>query len=218
MMDGAPVEKPSDLAGWFSAKDGLLIMSEVALLSRPGEDTRPGAMRSVLGRLSSLPPYEDKIALGGWYYATSLDDLSAHGSSGFPVVHRGSAGAYVLLDKRLFEDGDAFLSGFVQAGLGDDRVEHIGSYVSLGVVANGFIFGRPNDQMGIALAKANNGSHFLKTSQASFGGETAAELTYVYRATDWLAVQPDAQYVWHPGSAPGLRDALVFQLEFETSF
>jgi carbohydrate-selective porin OprB len=43
-------------------------------------------------------------------------------------------------------------------------------------------------------------------------------MTYVCQATSWLAIQPDLQYVWHPGAVPGLHNAAVVQVEFETSF
>jgi len=218
VMDGVSVERPAGFGGLFSGRDGLLIMSEAAFLSRPGEEMAPGAMRSLLGRLSSLPPYEDKIAFGGWYYTASFNDLSARTADGLPLTHRGSAGVYALLDKRLFEDDSAWLSGFLQAGLGDARVNRVGSYVGVGVNAGGLIPTRPTDQFGIALAVANNGRHFLMVSPASSRDETTLELTYVSPITSWLAVQPDVQFVWHPSSTPDLKDATLFQLQIETSF
>jgi len=221
VTDGAPVERPPSLGGLFSSKDGLLIMSELAFLMRPATELPTGATRSVLGRMSSLPPYEDKIAIGGWYYTASFDDLSERNANGSPVAHRGSGGAYVLLDECLFEVSGAHINGFLQAGLGDARVNRVGSYVGLGIAGVGFIPDRASDQVGIAIAIAKNGSHFLEASSAAgqrpSASEKTLELTYVYQATSWLAVQPDLQYVWHPGSVPGLSNALAFQVEFETS-
>lgn len=221
VTDGAPVERPPSLGGLFSSKDGLLIMSELAFLTRLGTELPTGATRSLLGRMSSLPPYEDKIAIGGWYYTASFDDLSERNANGSPVAHRGSGGAYVLLDERLFEFSGAHINGFLEAGLGDARVNRVGSYVGLGFAGVGLIPDRTSDQLGIAIAIANNGSHFLEASSAAgpwpSASETTLELTYVCQATSWLAVQPDLQYVWRPGSVPGLSNALVFQVEFETS-
>lgn len=222
VMDGAPVERPSSFGGVFSSKDGLLIMSELAFLTRPGVEPEPGAMRSLIGRMSSLPPYADKIAIGGWYYTTSLDDLSELSANGTPVMHRGSSGEYFLLDKRLFESGGAHINGFLQVGLGDPRVDRVGSYIGFGLAADGLNSSRPNDRMGIAIAIAKNGSHFQNASSAAGtpydSAETALEFTYVTEATRWLAIQPDLQYVIHPGATPGTPDALVFQIKIEASF
>ena len=222
VMDGAPVERPSSLGGLFSSKDGLLIMSELAVLTRPGAQLGPGTAKSMLGRMSSLPPYEDKIAIGGWYYTASFNDLSQMKSDGSPVAHRGSAGAYVLLDARLIEFNSTHINGFLQAGLGDARVNRIGSYLGLGLAIDGLIPSRTSDQLGIAAAIANNGSHFLDApsleGRPASNSETTLELTYVCQATTWLAIQPDLQYVWHPGAIPGLKNALAAQVEFETSF
>ena len=39
--------------------------------------------------------------------------------------------------------------------------------------------------------------------------ETAIELTYRVQAKDWLAVQPDLQYVRRPNGDPSIPSALV---------
>jgi len=222
LMDGAPVERPQSEGGLFSSRDGVFIMSELAILTRPGADTQPGAVRSLIGRMSTLPPYEDKFAIGGWYYTSDLNDLSERNANGSPVKHAGSGGAYALLDERLLEIGNAHINGFLQAGLGDGRVNRVDSYVGLGLAATGIITERPNDQLGLALAVARNGSHFLAASEnlepQYATTEATLEMTYVCQATSWLAIQPDLQYVWHPGAVPGLHNAAVVQVEFETSF
>ncbi|MGL5837021.1 MAG: carbohydrate porin, partial [Sphingorhabdus sp.] len=45
--------------------------------------------------------------------------------------------------------------------------------------------------------------------------EVAFELTYRAPVTDWLTLQPDAQYVLNPGATPGIRNALIFALRAE---
>jgi porin len=175
--------------------------------------------------MSSLPPYEDKVALGGWYYTASFKDQSEVTPSGAHVLHGGSGGAYLLLDHMLYHDrlDDAKrISGFVQAGIGDPRVDRFGSYVGFGAVATGFVPGRGPDQFGLAVAIARNGPHY-RNEQEALGGpissaEFAIESTYIAQLSHWIAVQPDLQYVIHPNTDPRLANALVFQLEFEVSF
>ena len=43
-------------------------------------------------------------------------------------------------------------------------------------------------------------------------GETTLEATYRWVLTDWLSLQPDLQYVVHPGGDPALGNALVVGL------
>ena len=47
--------------------------------------------------------------------------------------------------------------------------------------------------------------------------ETTIELTYRAPLTDWLTIQPDLQYVMHPGFDRSLDDALVIGLRVEFS-
>ena len=52
------------------------------------------------------------------------------------------------------------------------------------------------------MAAARNGSHYERTQTAAGGpaaGETSVELTYLAQLGSWLTVQPDVQYVIHPG-------------------
>jgi len=86
----------------------------------------------LIGRQANLGEYDQKLAFGGWYYTATFDDLSATQSNGQPVQHRGSGGVYAIADKLLYTDTDVpgrRLTGFVQAALGDYRVDRFGSYL-----------------------------------------------------------------------------------------
>jgi porin len=204
--------------------DGMLLVSELAFLTRAGPAMPPGSRRSLLGRNSNLPPYEDKLAVGGWYYTNAFDDLSEQRVAGTPTRHRGSGGAYALLDKVLYRAPDnsgGAVSGFLEAGLGDDRVNRFGSYVGLGMTGRGLIAGRPDDEIGLAAAIGRNGSHFLtaedRTGLQPENAEASIELAYLLKVADWLAVEPDFQYVVHPNTNPKLGNASVVQVQFEVS-
>jgi porin len=139
------------------------------------------------------------------------------------VLHRGSGGAYLLADRSLLRSPrGARVAGFLQLGLGDARVERFGSYLGTGLAAAGVIPGRPDDEVGIALASARNGSHYVE-QQARLGApvrraESTLELTYLAQISKAVAVQPDLQYVRHPNTDPSLKNALAVLLRFEVSF
>src|SRR5476651_2719829 len=90
ILDGAPVDRPDGSVGAFKKDDGLLIVSEAAFLDRPTASERQPNMRFRIGRASGLPPYDDKLAFGGWYYNASFDDLSAVDTQGNALRRRGS--------------------------------------------------------------------------------------------------------------------------------
>ena len=227
VLDGAPLYPQDGSLPPFDPNNGLLLVGEAAFLTRPLADSAlPGPQaRKRIGRMSNLSPYDDKIAIGAWYYTASFDELGRVNPDGTPALHRGEGGAYVLADKLLYEAADdpkRRLAGFVQFGVANQAVDRIGTYIGLGLVASGVFPGRPDDQFGIAAAMARNGSGYIGAQQQDglpvSPAETAIELTYLVQVASWLAVQPDVQYVISPNTDPRLRNATVVQLRVGLSF
>jgi porin len=141
------------------------------------------------------------------------------------VRHRGSGGLYLLTDQLLYKNpdqGGRKLTGFVQAGLGDHRVNRFGAYLGAGLSATGVVEGRPDDQLGLGLAYARNGSHYM-TAQRMQGlpvtnAEKTIELTYLMQVNSWLALQPNLQYVITPNTTTAISNAWAFQFRIEMAF
>ena len=225
LLDGVPIDRPDGSVAAFKSSDGLLLVSEAVLLNRTASGDRTPKVRFRIGRGSGVPPYEDKVAVGGWYYTATFNDLNKVDSNGRPVQHRGSGGVYVLGDAALFRsktDRRRHLGAFVQAGFGDGRVNRFGSYFGSGLVASGPLSKRPTDELGLAVAIAHNGAEYLNYQQRvgvrTNTSETAIEVTYLAQIATWLAVQPDFQYVIHPNTDPMVRNGRAFQLRFEATF
>ena len=225
VLDGVPVDRPDGSRGIFESGDGALIVAEVDLLDRQELRTRPASSRLRLGRQANLGAYEEKVAIGGWYYTATFDDLSETQPNGQPVQHRGSSGFYALIDKLLYKDPskpERKLAGFVQAGLGDYRVDRFGAYLGTGLTAVGVLEGRPTDELGIGLAYARNGSHYMSAQRMQglpvTNAEKTIELTYLIQVNSWLALQPDLQYVITPNTTTAIPNAWAFQLRIEMSF
>ena len=222
VLDGMPYNRAGENATTRNG-NGVLIVSEAAYLERPG-NAEPRNRRLRTGRFSELPPYDDKYAIGLWHYTATFEDLSATATSGEPVQHRGSSGGYLLVDRLLTRSPDPSgprIAAFLQLGIGDARVNRFGSYAGAGLVVSGLIPGR-HDELGIAVASARNGSHYLE-QQEQLGApaqksETVVELSYLAQISKSVAVQPDLQYVVHPNTDPAISNALAFLLRFEVSF
>ena len=200
-LDGVPVDRPGLGIRLFAPGDGVLLVGEVALLSRP--DT------------VSVPRHR-RFAIGGWYYTARFPDLVDTLPTGDPVLHRGSRGAYLIADRTVWSAGrerPQALAAFAQFGLGDARVNQIGGYLGGGLAFSAPFASRAQDQLGLAVASALTGSHYAHAEMASGAATTAAEttleLTYLATLGSWLAVQADMQYVIDPGQTQARRNALV---------
>jgi porin len=225
VLDGVPVDRPDGSRGAFEPGDGALIVGEVAVLDRSELTTRPASGRSRIGRQANLGEYDEKFAIGAWHYTGTFNDLSEMQADVQPVQRHGSSGIYLLIDQVLHRDPDQparKLTGFVQAGLGDYRVDRFGSYLGVGLTAVGPFAGHDTDELGLSAAYARNGSHYI-SAQAMQGlpvtaAETAIELTYLVQVNSWLALQPDLQYVVTPNTTTAIPNAWAFQLRVEVSF
>lgn len=222
IMDGTPANRSDGQARFPGQKEGLLFVSEIAFLTRPESDGSHGIAKYRVGRGANFPAYDDKIAIGAWHYTGTFRDLSLVDNKGRPLQHEGSGGAYVLVDRTLFRPSTnpkARLSGFLQYGIGDGRINQFDSYTAAGLTASGFIAHRPDDTFGVALTSARNGSHYIDALNTlaipTTRAETSIEATYLLQVNPMLVIQPDIQYVVHPGTSPTRANATVIQVHFQ---
>jgi porin len=225
ILDGVPLYRPGGAISPFHKGDGLLIVSEAAWSRRPPpDDPAQGHRRIRIGRFSDVSHYDDKVAVGAWHYTAKFSDLSEFDTQGIPLLHQGSSGAYLAVDRVLSETADHKhqIGAFLQLGVAEQQVNRFGSYIGAGITAGGLIAGRPNDEIGIGVASARNGFSYME-SQQQMGlpvnrAETAIEAAYLAKINDSVAWQPDFQYVIHPNTDPTVSNASVFQLRLELQF
>jgi porin len=214
VLDGVPVERAHGETRFFARGDGALLVGEFAVVERPDTGVMSRSPRFGVGRGVSRA-YTGKLAIGAWYYTARFPDLVDTALSGTAVERHGSGGAYAIADHTVWtasHGGPATVSVFAQAGVGDGRVNQIGAYLGAGLAFVAPVVSRSHDELGLAIASARTSSHYERLQLESGTRthvETTLELTYLAQLTDWLAVQPDLQYVMHPGNAPMARDALA---------
>ncbi len=147
-----------------------------------------------------------QVSFGAWTYTAATPgpagDLSRdHGVYAFvegPIPHA---------------DG---WQGWLRAGRAEAKAQAVSGYLGAGVMHKGFWKIRPDDQFGIAFARAEIGGPARRASGLPHA-ETTWEATYQLQLRNWLAVQPDLQYVRHPSSAAKLPDAFVFGVRLALS-
>jgi porin len=168
-------------------------------------------------KLFDLPA---SLKLGGWIHTGPFADqrfdnlrlsLANPASNGIPAAHRGDYGGYFILDQLLWrKDGasDSGLGGFFRIGGNPSDRNLIELHMDGGLTYAG-PFGRDSDTVGIGLSYEQV-SAAQRDLAADFGVlngfvppkpdfESVLELSYQAQVASWWIIQPDVQWVIHPG-------------------
>ncbi len=175
--------------------EGLLLIAEAALVPAPPE----GVDEAV-----------NKLGLGVWQYTQDQPDLVGAGSS-------QQVGAYFLSSYQFLYDpksGES-ITAFFNGGVAEGATVQTDWDLETGVVATGFMPGRPEGEIGFGVALAHNSDEYKAANSPSDTVETSYEL--YYRDTLWngVSIQPDLQYIVNPGTDPTLEDATLVGLRID---
>ena len=151
-----------------------------------------------------------KAAVGAWRYTDSFDRIGDASPS-------PSFGTYAVAE-RAWATG---MSTYGRIGWANPDVHQTGVAWALGATVSGWS-ARPDDEVGIGVAAAHNTSPYLRSLRRD--GERADRAEYVFEFTyralisPHLSVQPDVQYVLHPGTDPALGNALLLGVRMLASW
>jgi porin len=191
----------------FDVNDGAFVIGEVQYALNHDHH----------GRGTGLP---GTYRFGAYYNSNSVPDqrydnagrsLADPSSNGTPLLHRRDWGVYAVVDQLLFRNGGGHhgLGVFARVvGTRGDR-NLVSLYTEGGFAWRGLVPGRPDDTAGIgvgftrisgqARALDRDADRLSDAFHPVRDGETDIELTYQAQIAPWLVLQPDAQYVVHPG-------------------
>jgi porin len=102
------------------------------------------------------------------------------------------------------------LDYFVRVGGATTATSRFDRFASGGLVAKGWMPHRADDQFGLGIATARPAAWL---AEAGGTWETSVEITWQAQLTEWFAVQPDVQYIFHPAEAD-VSGALAAGLRF----
>jgi porin len=172
-------------------------------------------------------PLGHTYKIGAWYDSRQFDDLqidntgqslASASSSGVPRQHRGSYSIYAVADQMVWRDAanpNRSISVFGRA-MGTPQADRnlIDYSANGGVVYHAPFTRRPDDTVGLGFGYAHvsnraaaldrdtalvNFASGVDGYSAIRSSETFIEATYQYQVFSWWQLQPDAQYVNHPG-------------------
>lgn len=208
VLDGVPNDpaRPKRTAIRFAKGDGSFSIAEFGWLPAAENDKFKG---------------HAKLAAGLWGYSAKVDDQFDTDLAGNPLPRR-SRGGYLFGERTLAHLGgeaERFLTGFARYTWGDGDSTAVKDSLNLGVHVKGPVESRPADIIGLAWTRAGLAGKW-RDAQAAAGaattrGEEVLEATYRYAVTPWFAIQPNYQYVRHPGGIAGTPPAKLIGARFE---
>ena len=223
---GSPVERdPFGLS--FRVNDPPFFIVELAyaygqeqLGSARENPNQEGNSTRAAARQSSASDLPGTIKIGAWVDTGSFADqrLDAQGgllavSGGPPLQHWGNYAFYGVIDQTLWRlpgGSDRGLSFFLRGTAAPSDQNLIDLYVDGGFTFKGPIASRPDDTIGLAIALGRvspQATAYDRDVIAITGTpmpvrdfESVIELTYQWQLANNWSVQPDLQYILHPGA------------------
>ncbi len=177
----------------FTFNGGVILLGELGYLHNQGINS------------TDLP---GNYKFGGYYDSGEFKQLD--GSS---KEHSGNFGFYWQFDQMLYREdsseSDHGLTSWATVTLAPSSdINTFPLFFSAGLVYQGLFPGRNDDATAFGLA-------FGKFSKDLSGQdfEMLLEWSHTFGVTHWLSVQPDIQYIIHPGGTGEIPDSLVIGME-----
>ncbi|HWY14667.1 MAG TPA: carbohydrate porin [Rhizomicrobium sp.] len=163
--------------------------------------------------------------LGGWYDASELTSFASGATT------HGSWGLYAMFDQVLVPFGrPGSNSGFGIFGsvtvAPESHIQPLPLFLTAGFAARGMFESRPRDTIEFGVAAGYFSSDLQRAEQmGQLPGppdgqdyEKVVELTYRFDSNGAFFVQPDVQYVVHPGGTGDIKNATVLGVQLGINF
>jgi porin len=193
----------------FQAEDHFKVLWEIATLPRfqTNKGILPGSYRA-----------------GGWFDPGSrpvyFDNL---GGRLAPRTRGDDVGLFLGFDQFVWKENDnpkdkQGFAVFGKYGYAHGDINFIEHYWAVGCQYQGLIPDRDADVLGFGVAQSVISSDYRREIDGTFDRETAYELYYRMKLTQWLSLISDLQFVNQPGGNQDSRDAFVAGLRLRVNF
>jgi porin len=188
--------------------------------------------------------------VGNWYHFGNFDDyrygtdglpLASPESNGQPLVYHGDFGVHGVFDQLIWhrpgDDPSKGIGLFGRIAMSPPEQNLIDFYAELGINCMGLWPQRPDDSFGLAagylraspqLSGYEQDQNFYEgTANPVQNFEAGFELTYQAQIIPGWTIQPDFQYIFHPGLVEAnpentysgrIKDSAVFGLRTSLKF
>ncbi len=171
-------------------------------------------------------PLATCLKLGGAYHTDRFADIGditlgvPH-----PRSHRGDSSIYISAEQDVWREPGSTndgLAAFLRFAHAPADRNLIRNSAEAGLTYRGIFQSEARDTLALGVAWLDI-SPRVAAAQRTLGShaqdyETAVELTYQRALTPWCSIQPDLQYIIHPGGSSELGNALVIGLRTTITF
>lgn len=176
----------------FSFKKGVILVSEI------------GYLRGQKAENSNMP---GRYTFGAFYDNRKFDELSDDSKK-----QKGNYGLYWILQQMIYRENahsDQGLTPWTAITISpDETINTFPIFISGGLVYKGLVPDRGRDVTAFGFAYGT-----LSDDLENKDYELMLELTHIFQATPWLQIQPDIQWVIHPGGSGEIPNALVIGMQ-----
>ena len=135
---------------------------------------------------------------------------------------KGSSGIYLIADQLVFTESaenNQGLGTMFQVGYSPTNSSINDFYMAYGLNYKGLFPKRESDVMGLAVAHASINNSLRENNAEKYEKcETAIEFTYKYKAFNSLTIQPNIQYIIHPGMNSNYDNAFVGMVRIQWNY
>jgi porin len=146
--------------------------------------------------------------LGGFYHNGKFPALTDPAQT-----YRGNRGVYLSADHLVWREkaeGEEGLGAFLQTGGAPGNQNLVNFYLSSGLSYRGLLPKRNGDELGFGLVhSALNDAWVAAGESGRYSARTLIEVNYKAQLGRYFSVQPDVQYIIHPGAVRTAHNALI---------
>lgn len=210
-VDGRSSGNPQGVNFRFSGNQGVFSIGEFGW-------KRPSPSNSERTNDTCLP---GAYKVGVWLHTAEFEGFSSDRRR-FGHNH----GLYLAAEQMIARETDGSdqgLGAFARVGLAPSDRNFVAVGWDAGLQYVGLIPGRDNDALTLGVAGIEV-SRDVRRAERRVGAaflsdrEVTIELTYQYRVRPWFSLQPDLQWIHHPGASRALDDALAIGLRTRLTF
>jgi porin len=159
--------------------------------------------------------------LGGYYDSRQFAGDFVH------PAHSANGGLYAIVDQTVYraepyvgeKSSKRGLSIFCSCAAAPSDRNLVSLYLDVGFNYLGLLPCRQNDIFGVAASYTKLGDDVVRNSSVIHSGhETIIEASYRIQLNEHLYLQPDIQYILHPGAFGDHSNAFVSGLRFDIAF
>lgn len=199
------------LAGVYDGTPGLPGHPYGTHLEWRGGD---GAFSALEGGVSGGGDNPYKLGMGLWHDSRHFTDPRGR-------TRDTNQGGYLIGERTIpaGTDGLPWKTGvYFQLGLASPSRNVIDHYLGGGLTLTGILASRPDDQLGLALARAHTSTSYRNTTADASTAETVFELSYQAVLGTHFSLQPDLQYILDPGASNAVKNAWLLGARAELSW